>query len=90
MILLLVNAALACPNCGAPNLGSQNTWLGSSVFLSLVPLLFIGGVLAWIFQRVKAAEAADRLPRPPSAPVEPAAGGATPPPARYTGARSPT
>lgn len=90
MILLLVNVALACPNCGAPNLGSQNTWFGSSVFLSLVPLIFIGGVMAWIFKRVQAAELADRAPRSPTPPVDPAVGGDSPPPARYTGARSPT
>lgn len=89
MILALVSAALACPNCGAPNLGSQNTWFGMTMFLSLLPLLFMGGTAAWIFRRMRSADHADRSSRALRPPAPPA-GDATPPAARYTGARTPT
>lgn len=40
--------ALACPSCVDPREANVNAFLGSTVALSLIPLAFIFGVVAWV------------------------------------------
>ncbi len=54
-VLLGAGAAQACPSCVDPNDAARSAMLGSTIVLSLVPLAFIGAVVAWIVQRERAA-----------------------------------
>lgn len=53
--------ALACPVCFDPKETTRSAFLGSTVFLSLLPLLMMGGVGWFIRARVRAAKRAARL-----------------------------
>lgn len=49
------SAAWACSSCFDPKDASNDAFLGSTVFLSLLPLLMMAGVGAYVFWRVRAA-----------------------------------
>lgn len=61
---------LACPSCVDPREANTNAFLGSTVALSLIPLAFIFGVVAWVVKHERAANraAADEEATPPIAP----------------------
>lgn len=63
--------ALACPSCVDPREANTNAFLGSTVALSLIPLAFIFGVVAWVVKHERAANraAADEDATPPIAPA---------------------
>ena len=52
-------SALACPSCVDPRDATTNALLGSTVFLSLVPLIFLFSVAAWVMLAERAAVKAD-------------------------------
>lgn len=56
----------ACAVCGA-NGANQANFLGSTLFLSLLPLVMIGGGLLWLRSRVRAARRRWAGPAPESA-----------------------
>lgn len=70
--LLVAPAALACPVCGTPkNEATQQAFVGSTVFLSLLPLAMIGGLVGaavWRMRRLER-EAVAELPPPGHAPA---------------------
>ncbi len=50
--------AFACPSCVDPREANTNAFLGSTVALSLIPLAFIFGVVAWVVKHERAANLA--------------------------------
>jgi len=52
-------AGLACPSCVDPRDATTNALLGSTVFLSLVPLIFLFSVAAWVIRAERAATRAE-------------------------------
>jgi hypothetical protein len=53
------SSALACPSCVDPRDATTNALLGSTIFLSLVPLIFLFSVAAWVLRAERAAMKAD-------------------------------
>ena len=75
--------ALACPVCfNAKDDAARVAFLGTTVFLTALPVLMIGGVILWLSRRMAAAEQASFEP---PAELEPEAG--TDPVPDVTGAR---
>lgn len=55
--LLAPALALACPVCGVgTNEANRRAFIGSTIFLSLLPLAMIGGLVAWGVWRVRKQE----------------------------------
>ncbi|MFO0566068.1 MAG: hypothetical protein U0263_10430 [Polyangiaceae bacterium] len=53
-VFCLPALALACPVCGAAqNDANQRAFVGSTIFLSLLPLAMMGGLAAWGLWRVR-------------------------------------
>ena len=48
----------ACPACVDPAAANTNAFLGSTVALSLIPLLFIFLVVSWVIKQERAAQRA--------------------------------
>lgn len=74
--------ALACPVCFGANEANRQAFLGATVFMSLFPLALIGGLVAFLVLRFRAAEAEEHPvardaaePRP-SIEIAPTDGGA--------------
>lgn len=64
--LLLVLAApvpaLACPVCGLAGPGNNGwAYFAMTMMLSIVPLVFIGGVAYWVYRRISAADDASAV-----------------------------
>lgn len=56
--------ALACPVCfAAKDEASRIAFLATTVFLTALPLLLIGGVVMWLSKRAQAAEQGEDEPR---------------------------
>lgn len=53
---LVSGAALACPVCGVPLEQGQGAYLFMTPIMSLLPLALMGGVVFWIFRRVRNAD----------------------------------
>jgi len=58
-VLTWSSDVLACPSCVDPRDASTNALLGSTVFLSLVPLIFLFSVAAWVLRAERAAARAE-------------------------------
>ncbi len=56
-VALAPSLALACPVCGVGSEESQAAYIGSTVFMSLLPLLLIGAGVWWFGKRIKAQDA---------------------------------
>jgi hypothetical protein len=83
LVLASPTLALACPVCfNAKDDAARVAFLATTVFLTALPLLMIGGVVMWLTRR---AAAADQAYVEPSPELEPAAG--TDPAPDVTGAR---
>jgi hypothetical protein len=68
LVLATPALALACPVCfNAKNEGARIAFLATTVFLTALPLLLIGGVITWLARR---AANADQPGEPPSLPYE--------------------
>jgi high-affinity Fe2+/Pb2+ permease len=68
LVLATPALALACPVCfSAKNEGARIAFLATTVFLTALPLLLIGGVITWLARR---AAQADQPSEPPSLPYE--------------------
>lgn len=70
VVALWSGDVLACPSCVDPRDANTNAFLGSTVALSLIPLAFIFGVVAWVVKHEREANraAADEDAAPPIAP----------------------
>ena len=60
-VALLALDAVACPVCGlGASDQSQGAYIGMSIVISLVPLVCIGGIAAWVALRMRAHHRAER------------------------------
>lgn len=55
--VLLPAYALACPVCYTAREASRLAFLWTAIFMTLVPLGLIGGMLYWLWRRIKANDA---------------------------------
>ena len=55
LLLTAASPAWACPVCMAPGGPNSDAFLGSTIFLSLLPLAMMFGGGVWIFRRATAA-----------------------------------
>jgi hypothetical protein len=62
--MALPRTLLGCAVCFSANDASAKAFLDTTIFLSLTPLLFLGGAGFWLWRRVRALEALDAAPRP--------------------------
>lgn len=67
LVLCTPGLALACPVCfSAKNEASRVAFLGTTVFLTALPLLMVGGVVMWLMKQAEAAGRAEaEQPSPP-------------------------
>lgn len=59
LALSLPARALACPVCFSATEANRDAFLGTTILLSLLPLLFVGGVVWVLRARILAREAGD-------------------------------
>lgn len=52
-VALAPNVALACPNCFVTSEQARMAYIGTTVFLSLTPLLLAGAFAYWLHGRVR-------------------------------------
>lgn len=57
LLLAWPGLAAACAVCYEPNAETRAAFLGTTVFLSLLPLAMIGGLVYWLVLRVRAFKA---------------------------------
>jgi hypothetical protein len=58
--------AFACPVCFyTENDANRVAYLVTAVAMTLLPFVVVGGILLWVVRRVRAAEAANVVPREP-------------------------
>ncbi len=64
LLLAAPGAALACPVCGGPAEKEQvqQAFVNTTIFLSAVPLLMIGGGVWWLFRRARQMDAEEQPP----------------------------
>ena len=55
MVTLLSSPAFACAVCGAGYDPAKGSYVVMSVIISLLPLAMLGGILAWVIIRSRAA-----------------------------------
>jgi hypothetical protein len=73
LLVLLPDSAHACPVCFDPRDENRFAFLGTTIFLSLLPLGLVAGVLLWVRHRSR--QLADDEPAPEPAVPQVAAGG---------------
>ncbi|MBK8995658.1 MAG: hypothetical protein IPM35_07915 [Myxococcales bacterium] len=56
LVLLAPALALACPVCGVGSEANRRAFVGSTIFLSLLPLAMIGGLVGYAVWRVRKQE----------------------------------
>ena len=78
-IALTPGVALACPVCFGANEANRDAFVATTVFLSLLPVVMIGGVIHFLVSRARAADAEIEAARTAALPpeVEPKSGGAS-------------
>lgn len=54
-------ALLACSVCFDASAETRGAYLGTTIFLSLLPLAFIAGVAFWLYRRVRLRDAESDL-----------------------------
>lgn len=59
LVSLAPNVALACPNCFVTSEQARMAYIGTTVFMSLMPLLLAGGFAYWLRRRVRTLAEAD-------------------------------
>lgn len=65
LLLCCPGLSLACAVCYEPNAGTRAAFLGTTLFLSLLPLAMIGGLVYWLVLRVRAFKALESSAPPP-------------------------
>jgi hypothetical protein len=62
----VANSALACPSCASPLEENRQAFVDTTIFLTVVPLMLIGGMIWWIRRRIRAMEDTPEIPVPES------------------------
>ena len=50
------DSALACPSCASPLEENRQAFVDTTIFLTVVPLMMIGGLIWWIHRRARQME----------------------------------
>lgn len=56
--------AHACPSCASPLEENRQAFVDTTIFLTVVPLMLIGGLIWWIRRKVRQMEQAPEIPVP--------------------------
>jgi hypothetical protein len=62
----LADSASACPSCASPLEENRQAFVDTTIFLTAVPLMLVGGMIWWIRRRIRAMEDAPEIPVPDS------------------------
>lgn len=57
-VTLAVDVACACPSCASPLEENRQAFVDTTIFLTVVPLMMIGGLIWWIRRKVRERDAA--------------------------------
>ena len=60
------NVAYACPSCASPLEENRQAFVDTTIFLTVVPLMMIGGLIWWIRRKVRERDSAAEIPVPDS------------------------
>lgn len=52
-IACLADVARACPSCASPLEENRQAFVDTTIFLTVVPLMMIGGLIWWIRRKVR-------------------------------------
>ena len=63
---LAVDVAYACPSCASPLEENRQAFVDTTIFLTVVPLMMIGGLIWWIRRKVRERDAALEIAVPDS------------------------
>lgn len=58
--------ARACPSCASPLEENRQAFVDTTIFLTVVPLMLIGGMIWWIRRKAREMEEAPEIPVPES------------------------
>lgn len=58
------DVAHACPSCASPLEENRQAFVDTTIFLTVVPLMMIGGFIWWLRRKVRAMEDDRRIPVP--------------------------
>ena len=56
--------AYACPSCASPLEENRQAFVDTTIFLTVVPLMMIGGFIWWLRRRVRAMHESTEIPVP--------------------------
>lgn len=65
-VACLADSASACPSCASPLEENRQAFVDTTIFLTVVPLMMIGGLIWFIRRRVRAMDDAPEIPLPDS------------------------
>ena len=57
----LADPAYACPSCASPLEENRQAFVDTTVFLTVVPLMMMGGFIWWLRRRIRAMEDACKI-----------------------------
>jgi hypothetical protein len=60
----LADLAYACPSCASPLEENRQAFVDTTVFLTVVPLMMMGGFIWWLRRRIRAMEDAPEIAVP--------------------------
>ncbi len=66
LVTLSVDVARACPSCASPLEENRQAFVDTTIFLTVVPLMMIGGLIWWIRRKVRERDAALEIAVPES------------------------
>ncbi|MFW2388272.1 MAG: hypothetical protein ACN4G0_08045 [Polyangiales bacterium] len=58
------DSAYACPSCASPLEENRQAFVDTTVFLTVVPLMMMGGFVWWLRRRIRAMEDAPEIAVP--------------------------
>lgn len=64
VVAWLADSAAACPSCASPLEENRQAFVDTTIFLTAVPLVLIGGMIWWIRRRLRAMEDLPEIPVP--------------------------
>jgi hypothetical protein len=62
----LADSAAACPSCASPLEENRQAFVDTTIFLTVVPLMMIGGLIWWIRRKARELDRAAEIPVPDS------------------------
>ena len=60
----LADLAYACPSCASPLEENRQAFVDTTVFLTVVPLMMMGGFIWWLRRRIRAMDDAPEIAVP--------------------------